>query len=253
MPESPPLHRTPRAEFWAGFRATIPLVIGAIPFGFIFGATATLNKVSPTAAMAMSLFVFAGSSQFIAAQLVNGGATVFVIILTTFIVNVRHALYSATLAKHVKHLPQRWLLPLGFWLTDETFVTVITRYNEPDDSPNKHWYYLGSAVFMYVNWQVWTAVGLLTVGAVPTETIARLGLEFALVATFIGMLIPLIKSRPAFLSTVSAGLAALAFNGLPNRLGLIVAALVGVAVGMIAEGRSAPMKVAVAVEAVSHE
>lgn len=235
MRTTTPLTVSPRSEFWAGFRATIPLVIGAIPFGFIFGATAVANKISPAGTMAMSLFVFAGASQFIAAGLISGGAGVLVIILTTFFVNLRHALYSATLAPHMKHLSQRWLVPLGFWLTDETFVVVATRYNQSDPSPYKHWYHLGSALFMYLNWQCCTLIGLLAANAIPPDQVAQLGLEFAAVVTFIGMVIPLIKTRPALLSTITAGAASLVFYGLPGRLGLIVAALLGVGVGLAAE------------------
>jgi 4-azaleucine resistance transporter AzlC len=224
---------TRRGEFWAGVRDTIPLVIGAIPFGIIFGALAVNNGLSPSATVGLSAFVFAGSAQFIASGLVKQGAGVAIIILTAFIVNLRHALYSATLAPHVKHLPNHWLLPLGFWLTDETFVVVIGRYNKADGSPYKHWYYLGSAVFMYTNWQLCTLVGLIAGQSIPD--MRAWGLDFAIVVTFIGMLIPLIKNRTLLLSAVVGGVSAVLFNGLPNRMGLIVAALLGVAAGVIAE------------------
>src|SRR5215213_6522088 len=115
---------TPRAEFLAGAKAMIPLVIGGMPFDIIFGALAITKGISIPATMAMSLFVFAGSAQFIAVGLVGAGASIPIIILTTFIVNLRHALYSATLAPFVKHLPQRWLLPLAYTLTDESFVVT---------------------------------------------------------------------------------------------------------------------------------
>src|SRR5687767_11676496 len=141
-----------RAEFLRGMRDTLPLVLGAIPFGIIFGAVAVTNGLSTGAALGMSAFVFAGSSQFIAAGLVGQGVALPFIVLTTFVVNLRHALYSATLAPHMRHLSQRWLLPLGFWLTDETFAVVIKRYTEPDASPHKHWYHFGSSVAMYTNW-----------------------------------------------------------------------------------------------------
>ncbi len=126
---------TRRSEFWDGVRATFPLVVGAIPFGIIFGALAVNSGLSVGATAAMSAFVFAGSAQFVATGLVAGGAGILVIILTTFVVNLRHSLYSATLAPHVKHLPQRWLVPLGFWLTDETFLVVAERFRRTDQSP----------------------------------------------------------------------------------------------------------------------
>src|SRR5690349_11418142 len=121
---------TRRSEFWAGVKDTFPLVVGAIPFGLIFGATAATNTLSPGGALKMSFLVYAGSAQFIASTLFAHQAGALVIIVTTFVVNLRHALYSASLAPHMKNLPQRWLLPLAFWLTDESFVVTIAHYEK---------------------------------------------------------------------------------------------------------------------------
>ena len=235
-------------EFWRGFRATIPLVVGAIPFGIIFGALAVNSGLSAGAAAAMSVFVFAGSSQFIAAGLFGSGAGLAIIVLTTFVVNLRHSLYSVTLAPHMKHLPQRWLAPLAFWLTDESFLVVAERYRQPDVSPYKHWFFLGSAVFMYVNWNLCTWIGIFAGQTLPNP--ASWGLDFALIVTFIGMVAPGLRSRPVAMSVWTAGVAAVLLAGLPNRLGLIVAALAGVAAGMLAEriAPAAPIKRDVEIE-----
>ncbi|HRA67216.1 MAG TPA: AzlC family ABC transporter permease [Caldilinea sp.] len=232
------------APYTRGVKATIPLVVGAVPFGIIFGAAAVNSGLSAGATAAMSAFVFAGSAQFIAAGLVASGAGALIIILTTLVVNLRHSLYSITLAPHMKHLPQRWLVPLGFWLTDESFLVVAERYNEPDASPYKHWFFLGSAVFMYTNWQLCTWIGIFAGQRLPDP--ASWGLDFALVVTFIGMVAPGLRSRPLVASVVTAGLAAILLAGLPNRLGLIAAALAGIAAGMAAE-RLAPAPVATAI------
>ena len=231
-----PLPPTRKYEFWSGVKATIPLVVGAIPFGIIYGALAVNSGLSATGSLAMSLVVFAGSSQFIATGLVASGASTAVIILTTFVVNLRHALYSATLAPHMKHLSHKWLLPLGFWLTDESFVVVANRYNQDDDSPNKHWFFLGSAIFMYSNWQVSTYIGIIAGKSIPDP--ASWGLDFAMVVTFIGMLVPLVSGNPTLIAVVVAGIVALLANGLPNKLGLLLAALFGILAGVIAEKRS---------------
>lgn len=140
---------TPYRKFWAGARAIVPLVIGAIPFGLIFGTLAASSGLSFAATVAMSAFVFAGSSQFIAIGLVAAGTAIPLIILTTFVVNLRHLLYAASLLPHVNALPTRWKLPIGFFLTDECFVVAIARYNQSDASPYKQWYYLGAALCMY--------------------------------------------------------------------------------------------------------
>lgn len=224
---------TRKSEFLAGMRATIPMVVGALPFGIIFGATAVTNRISPAGALGMSLFVFAGSAQFIAAGLVGQGASIAIIVFTTFIVNLRHALYSASLAPYMKHLPQKWLLPLGFWLTDETYAVVITRFAHADESPYRHWFYLGSAVFMYVNWNVCTLIGITAGSTIPGAS--GWGLDFALVATFIGIVIPLIRTRPVLVTVVVSGAAAVLAQGLSNNLWIILAALLGIAAGVLAE------------------
>jgi len=227
-----------RNEFWQGVKATFPLVVGAAPFGLIFGAVAVNGGLSPQATQAMSAFVFAGSAQFVAAGLMATGAGIGIIILTTFVINLRHALYAVSLAPHMKHLPQRWLLPLGFWLTDESYLVAIERYNRTDASPNKHWFFFGSAIYMYTNWQFWTLIGLRAGQAIPNPE--AWGLDFALPVTFIGMLVPALRGRPVIACALVAGVGAVAFNGLPNQLGLMVAALLAVSAGVLFERWSKP-------------
>ncbi|HLV37370.1 MAG TPA: AzlC family ABC transporter permease [Spirillospora sp.] len=229
------MQATRRSEFIAGVKDTFPLVLGAIPFGIIFGALAINAGLTPAAAMGMSLFVFAGSAQFLGAGLVEQGATVGIIVLTTFVVNLRHALYSASLAPYLKHLPHRWLLPLGFWLTDETYAVVIRHYQRGGESLYKHWYYFGSAVFMYLNWNVCTAIGI--VAGQQLQNLEGLRLDFAMVVTFIGIVVPLIITRPMLVCAVVAGMAGVLTYEMPNKLGLMIAALLGIAAGVLAEAR----------------
>lgn len=223
---------TRQHEFISGFRDTLPMVLGAIPFAIIFGAIAINGGLSPMATVGMSLFVFAGSAQFIGAGLATQGVGVGFIIITTFIVNLRHVLYAASLAPYMRHLSQKWLLPLGFWLTDETYAIVIRRYPQADESPYKHWYHLGSALIMYLNWQFWTLVGVF---AGRLEGIAELGLEFAMVLTFIGIVVPMIQTRPLLLCALVAGSMAIFTYNMPNKVGLILSACIGIVVGVLAE------------------
>lgn len=218
-----------------GMRDTIPMMIGAAPFGLIFGTLAvTEGGLSIGGALGFSSIVFAGSAQFVAVGLLSQGIGIGLIILTTFVVNVRHALYGASLAPYMSHLSQRWLLPLAFWLTDETYATVIGKWNDPDQKlPYPEWYQFGSSVLMYVNWQLWTIVGI--IAGSQFGNAAAWGLDFAMVVTFIGIVIPMIVNRPMLVTAlVSAGVALLA-NGMPNKLGLIVASLIGIAAGYLAE------------------
>ncbi len=211
----------------------MPLVVGAIPFGIIFGTLAAGSGLSFWGAMAMSACVFAGSSQFIALGLLGAGTAVPLIILTTFVVNLRHLLYAVSLVPYVRHLSQAWKLALGFWLTDEAFAVAIARYHQSDSSPHKHWYHLGSSLLMYFNWLLCTWLGLTVGQFIPHAT--HWGLDFAMSATFIGMVIPYLINQPMIVSVFVAGMVSLWAHGLPHQLGLMVAAVAGIIAGVTIE------------------
>ncbi len=220
-------------EFFSGVRDTIPLVVGAIPFGIIFGTLSGGCGLSFWATMGMSLFVFAGSAQFIAAGLVAAGGAWPVIIMTTAVVNLRHILYGATLLPYYKKLSKPWQILLSFGLTDETFAVAVRRYQQKDTSEKKQYYNLGSMLFMYTNWNLCTFIGFTAGKAFPG--IADLGLDFAMSGTFIGMVIPYLTRSPMWAAVVTAGSVSLVSYGLPHKLGLMLAAMAGVAAGLLAE------------------
>jgi 4-azaleucine resistance transporter AzlC len=222
-----------RALFWRGVRDTFPLLVGAFPFGLIYGALAVTSGLSPLASGAMSAVVFAGSAQFIGVGLVAAGTPALVIALTTFVVNARHILYSATLAPHLKKVSTAWLVPLGFWLTDESFVVAVKGFEKLKTPEQKKWYLLGSEIAMYLNWQAVTWIGIIAGQAIADP--ASWGLDFALVVTFIGMLVPMVKGKPELAAVLVAGAAAVLGRGLPNQAGLLLAAVLGIAAGVLAE------------------
>jgi len=223
-------------EFAQGARDMLPMLLGAVPFGIIFGSLAGAAGLSAWQTLGMSLLVFAGSAQFIAISLLGAGTGLAVLLLTTLVVNLRHALYSASLQPFVRHLPTRWRMPLAFWLTDEAYAVVLNRYTEPDSSPHKHWYFLGAALAMYLNWQLCTLIGVLFGQRVPN--LAAWGLDFAMLATFIGIVVPMLRSRPQVAAALVAGAVALACHALPYKLGLLAAAFSGIVVGVLLERRN---------------
>ncbi len=231
-----------RAEFWGGVRAQLPILLGTMPFGMIYGIAATNAGLPVEVALGMSLIVFAGSSQFVAAELFAGGTPGAIIVLTTFVVNLRHMLYSASLAPYLRHLGRAWKYLLAFLLTDEAYAVSITHYEANATAPARgtarHWYTLGAGITLWVTWQISTAAGVLLGAQVPPSW----GLDFTLALTFIALLVPTLKDRPTVLAALVAGIAALAGRGLPYNLGLIVAVLAGIAAGVGAEqaGWAAP-------------
>ena len=185
--------------------------------------------------MAMSLFVFAGSAQFIVLALIAVQAPLEIILLTTFVVNLRHLLYATALVPHVSHLPMTLRAILAFGLTDETFANMSQRYH-PDsplgnDHTYAHFFYIGSMISFYITWSSSTIIGLVLGNLIPDMT--SWGLEFAMSVTFIGMVIPYLNNKAMFSAVISAAITSLYFADLPNKLGLIISALVGVGIGLL--------------------
>ena len=218
----------------AGLRDTLPLTIGTTPFAVIFGTLVVSAGLPPEMALALSIFVFAGSAQFISIALIGGGATLPVIWLTTFVVNLRHALYSATMQPVAKNWPLRWRLLASFWLTDECFA-VLERRLQLAGGQDALPYYVGSALSFYLNWVAWTAVGAYLGRLIPG--VATLGLDFAMVATFAAIIAPQLKALTPIAVAATAGAVALLAQGLPYKLGLMLAAFAGVAVGVMLDQR----------------
>ena len=215
-----------------GARDTVPMLVGAAPFGVIFGTLAIAAGLSPATALGMSVLVFAGSSQFIGVSLIGAGTALPVLWLTTFVVNLRHALYSATLLPFARDWPLRWRWPLAFWLTDETFAVVEHRFRTKG-AEGGQWYWLASSLAMYGNWLLWTALGVSLGQSLPS--LANLGLDFAMGATFAAIVAPQLKRRPALGAAVAASVVAMLARGLPYKLDLMLAAVVGVATGLLLE------------------
>ncbi len=225
-----------RKTFWDGVRAEFPLLIGVFPFGMIYGALALDAGLSKAASQMMSSIVFAGSAQFITAKLVSDSAPALVIILTIAVVNLRHMLYSASLAPYLKNLSLKWKVLLSYLLTDEAYAPSILKYEETGIKPFSHWFLLGAGFSLWFIWQVSTALGIFLGAAIPEAW----PLDFALPLTFIAMVVPALKNRPMIAAAVSAGLVALLAYGLPFKLGLILAALTGIVVGTILENGKSP-------------
>lgn len=233
---------TPRREFAAGIRAELPILLGVLPFGLIYGALALQAGIPAAPALAMSSIVFAGSAQFVATQLIAAGTPVGLLLLTTFVVNLRHLLYSASLAPYLRPLQPAWKAALAYLLTDEAYAVAITHYSQTStaratpasngDAPDhRHWFFLGAGLTLWTTWQGSTAVGLYLGARIP----ASWHLEFALPLTFLALARPAVTDRATMVTVVVASVVGIASYGLAMRLGIIVAALAGIAAGIVAE------------------
>lgn len=194
----------------------------------IYGVLALAAGLPAGVAVGMSSIVFAGSAQFVGTQLIGAAAPWVVILLTTLIINLRHLLYSASVAPHVKHLSPAWKWLLAYLLTDEAYAVTILHYARADlPLAHKHWYFLSAGVLLWTTWQASTVAGVYLGTQVP----AGWSLDFTLALTFLGLLIPALKQRAEVAAALAAGLVAVAAADLPYKLGLVLAVLVGLGVG----------------------
>ncbi|MES0361599.1 MAG: AzlC family ABC transporter permease [Anaerolineales bacterium] len=224
----------PRDEFLAGVKAVLPMMIGVIPFGMIYGILALNAGLPASAAQAMSAIIFAGSSQFVSAQLFSLSVPAVINVFTVGVINLRHSLYSASISPYVAKLPNRWKWTLAYLLTDEAYAVTILRYQEEDDDHNKHWFFLGAGLTLWTTWQLSTAAGVFLGVSVP----ASWSLDFTLALIFIALTVPAIKDRASLGAAVSAGVIAVIAFSLPLKLGLLAAAFIGIVVGLLIERKS---------------
>ncbi len=225
-----------RLNFLIGIRDTIPLLVAAAPFGIVYGALAISHGLSEWLTLSMSLFVFAGSAQFIAVTLLASSAIFPVILATVFIVNLRHMLYAATFMPHVAKLPQLLRIPMAFWLTDETFAVASNQALREPDAEGFVWYYLGSAIAMYSNWILCTWLGLTLGQQIPDVT--NWGLEVAMIVAFIGIVVPLLKHRAQWACAATAVVSSILTFHWPHQIGLLFSSVAAIGVGLMMEHKA---------------
>lgn len=213
--------------FRAGFVDTLPLWIGVAPFGMIYAVSALAAGLSWAQTLGMSLFVFAGASQFTAAGLFASGVAPWTIVLTTLIINARHVLLGASLAPFVRNLPAALKALMAFQLTDESYAVGMRRWASGEGSAA---YQFGTNISLYVIWQLSTIAGMLLGARIPD--LAAYGLDLVFPLTFIGLLVPLLRSRVSGVVAVLAG--ALTIGGalvLPGRWYILLAGIAASGVG----------------------
>lgn len=216
-------------EFLAGCRDEAPLQLGVIPFGMLYGIGALAVGMPVWLAQLTSMLVFAGAAQLVIVQMLGAAAGALPIGLTAVLLNLRHMLYSASVAEHVRHLPRRWRVLLAYLLTDEAYAVAILRYARPaGPGPDlRHWYFLGCGLTLWGCWQLSTALGIAFGARIPPEW----DIDFAVPLTFIALLTLLVKERAGQAAALVAALAVLALAALPYRLGLVLAIVLGLLAG----------------------
>jgi predicted branched-subunit amino acid permease len=224
---------TRRSSFYAGARASLPVLLGIVPFGIITGVAMVASGIPPLVAMLMSVVVFAGASMVASAQLLASSAPALLIVLTTLVINLRFMMYSASLRLHFAHAPLGWRLAIAYLTADNVYGLMLARFSEHPGDPGKLEYFLGAGLVVWAAWQIAVLGGILIGAGVPPAW----RLEFAAPLAFVAIAIPLLRERKMVVAAVAAAVAILVFQGLPMKLNILAAGALGIAAGLALERR----------------
>jgi len=219
---------SPWQLIFSGAQKALPIVFGYIPIGFAYGVLAQKAGISTFNTILMSVVVFAGSSQLIAVEFFALGLSASSILLTTFIVNLRHMLMSAALSPYLRNWEKRELAAFAYELTDETFALHATRMSACEVSKIETF---AINLTAQVSWILGTALGVI-IGQQISE-IEPFALDYALPAMFMALLVMQVKGRKDVVVGVlsgllSVGLLLLGFEQWHVIIATVIAATLGV-------------------------
>jgi 4-azaleucine resistance transporter AzlC len=218
-------------QLFKGFIQAIPIILGYIPIGFAYGVLAQKNGISAVNTVLMSILVFAGSAQLIAVGLFGAGVSAVSIVVTTFIVNLRHLLMSAALSPYLKRW--RWweTLPFSYQITDETFALHSIYFEQ---NPERKAEAFGVNMTAQISWVIGSILGVFASQLITD--VKPLGLDYALAAMFIGLLVLQLKNRLQVIVAILAGVASVAFYlfGM-NQWNVMLAAVLASTLGVMVE------------------
>ncbi|MFB2727795.1 AzlC family ABC transporter permease [Shewanella mangrovisoli] len=205
----------------------LPLTIAVVPWGILAGSFAIEVGLTPIESQAMSAIIFAGAAQLVALGMVKAGIGLWSILITTLLITSRHLLYAMAMRSQISSLPLKWRLTLGFLLTDELFAIA----NQGKLHKFDPWYALGGGLSFYLGWNLATLLGIIAGNAI--DNLGELGLDFAIAATFIALVVPTVK-KPSILVCVLVSLTlAVVCAVLDIQAGLLIAALSGMSAGVL--------------------
>lgn len=207
---------------------SFPLLIPAVPFGFVLGVTISESVVPDGIGVLTSWTIFAGAAQ-LAFLTLAGTASLGAAIAAALVINARHVMYSAAIAPVFEPQPRwfRWLAPSV--LIDQVFALAMQRADADPTWFRRYYLWVGAQFFLV--WQTVTLLGLFFGSVIPEE----IQIGFAPAVMFAGLVILGITNRPGVVAAFVGAVVCLATLSLPNRVGLLIGAACGVVAGSIAE------------------
>ena len=205
--------------------------VSAAGFGFVYGLAARDAGFSPVEAMAMSLIVFAGASQFAAVGYVASGLAWPGIIVLTALLNARHLLYSAALSPWLREVPLARRAGMAHLLTDEAFALSISHFRRIGRADERG-YWMGAIGSTFIPWNFATLAGVLLGAQIPDP--ARFGIDIIFPAAMVGLSVGLITGRRELVAAiVGAGVAVVVALATSPAIGIVAGGVVGPAVGLL--------------------
>lgn len=215
--------------YWLGFRHSLPFLLVIIPFSLLFGVAGSEAGLSLAEVMGFSVLVIAGASQFTAVQLMADNAPMLIVITTALAVNLRLAMYSASLTPHIGAAPSWQKALAAYFMVDQCYALAIQEYERhPRRTLNeKVAYFAGASTPICSLWIVFSLVGATLGRAIPPE----FALDFAVPITFLAMLAPMLRSLAHVAAAAVSVLLALLLSFLPGGVGLLLAAIAAMVTG----------------------
>ena len=211
-----------------GIKAGWPICLGYFPIGLAFGVLAQKAGLQPVEVGFMSLLVFAGSSQFVAVSMLSGGASALSIVLTTFVINLRHLLMSSSLAIYLGSVNKSRTALFAYGVTDESFAVNLTRFR------NSNWDWRQALVVNQTANVAWIASSI--VGAYSGQFIpaGAFGIDYALIAMFLCLLVFQLRGRLYALTAIVAGVLAVCLAlVIPGNSYVVLASVLAAFIGVV--------------------
>jgi predicted branched-subunit amino acid permease len=222
-----PVWRHP--EFRRGAQEMVATALGIAAWGLVTGVAMSKSGLGVPLSVAMSLLVFAGSSQLASLPLIASGAPIWVVWATAFCVNLRFIIFSTQWRPYFGHFPRGKRVALSYFTADLNYVIFMRRFPRPQPSPEQVPYFLGGVAVNWCAWQVPSMIGIFAADSIPTEW----GIGFAGTLALLGLIYSMLSDKATWISAAVAGCAAVAAYGLPLKLNILVAVAASVAIGLV--------------------
>ena len=223
-----------RDDARTGVVSILPVAVGVIPFGLVFGIAAGDAGLDVVTTEAFSIMIFAGAAQLAAVDLLARDAAVWVAATTALVINLRMLMYGASLAPYIRGTPGWARATSAYLLTDQTYAVTVVAADDLDDPHRRLAYFTGAGVTLWVTWQTCSVVGLLVGAAIPDT----LPLPLVIPLVFLALLPPAVRDRPGVVAAVVGGAVATLALDLPANAGMPLGALAGIAAGVVTERRT---------------